>query len=330
MDNVDLIAVCDPNEQQGRSVAEQHGLRYVKDYRDVLCDVSAASIVVPTALHRQVATDCFDHEVHVLVEKPLAGNLEEGAKIVAAARRANVALAVGHIERFNPTFNDLEAVCGTPRYIKAERYSHYAFRSTDVSAVHDLMIHDIELVQHLDGTQVTRVEAFGACLAGGHPDVIQARLYFESGCVADLSANRVCPDFKRSIQTWSESGCHTADLHNRKLTSFVPGPRLQAGELPLTCFEAGEPVEELKAAMFGQFFEQRVVEGSDADALTAELTSFVEAATTGGHPRVNGENGLEALAVADEILRCVESHRWDRGNLVGPDRSLDQVRRQAA
>lgn len=330
MDGVDMIAVCDPNEEQGKAVADQHGLRYEADYRSVLGEIDAASIVVPTGLHRRVAEDCLTNGVHVMVEKPLAGNLDDGSEIVATARRAGLTLSVGHIERFNPTFNDLVEAAGSPRYIKAERFSHYAFRSTDVSAVHDLMIHDIELVQHITQSRVARVEAFGACLAGGFADVIQARLTFESGCIADLSANRVCPDFKRSMQVWSETGCHSADLHNRVLTSTVAGPRTLAGDRPLDCFHAGEPVEDLKAAMFDGFFEKREVKGGDADALTAELAAFVAAARGESSPVVSGEDGLAALAVADKVLQCVENHRWDNSTLIGPNFQPVIANRQAA
>lgn len=321
MNGVEMIAVCDPNEAQGRAVAEQHGLTYVSNYREILSHIDAASIVVPTALHRRVAEDCFAHGVHVMVEKPLAGTLDDGSAIVSAARQAELTLAVGHIERFNPTFNDLAQACGTPRYIKAERFSHYAFRSTDISAVHDLMIHDIELVQHLTGSRVTRVDAFGATLVGGLPDAIQARLTFESGCIADLSANRVCPEFKRSMQVWSDNGYFSADLHNRSLQSIVPGPRMQAGQLPLECFQAGESVDELKAAMFTDFFTINETPGGDVDALTAELTAFIDAVRTGSTPPVSGNNGLAALAVADQVLKSVESGKWTIENHANVDQS---------
>lgn len=309
MDGVEMIAVCDPNEQQGRAVAGQHGLRYVADYREILQDIDAASIVVPTAMHRAVAEDCFANDVHVMVEKPLAGNVVDGKAILDAAWSANLTLTVGHIERFNPTFNDLQGACSAPHYIKAERFSPYAFRSTDISAVHDLMIHDIELVQRLAQSPVCNVEAFGTTLVGGHPDVIQARLTFESGCIADLTANRVCPDFKRSLHVWSDSGCHTADLHNRTLRSIIPGQRTLSGDVPLDCFQAGESVDDLKASMFKDFFEVRELQGDDRDALTAELTAFIESVQFGARPVVTGEDGLAALDVADQVLSAVVAYQ---------------------
>ena len=318
MDGVELVAVCDPNEDQGRAVSEAAGAPYAADYRTVLEDIDAASVVVPTFLHRRVADDCFAAGVHVMMEKPLAGCLDDGAAIVSAARRANLKLAVGHVERFNPTFETLSELCGPPRYVRAERLSPYAFRSTDISAVHDLMVHDIELVQHLDGTPVTRVEALGSSLVGELPDAVQARLHFESGCVADVTANRVSPEVRRTIQVWSEAGCTTADLQTRTLTQYRPGPRILSGELPLAAAQSGGDVAELKAAVFDGFFEKITPPIGDADALTAELASFVESVVTGVRPVVNGEDGLAALAVADRVVAAVETHCWDGGSLRGP------------
>ena len=323
MEGVDVIAVCDPNATQGAAVAEAAGTRYVADYRQVLSEVDAASVVVPTFLHRRVAEDCFAAGVHVMMEKPLAGTLDDGATIVAEARRAGLTLAVGHVERFNPAFEVLSEMVGTPRYIRAERLSPYAFRSTDISAVHDLMIHDIELVQHLvrqagDSSNVTRVDAMGTSLVGRLPDVIQARLHFESGCVADLTANRVSPGVSRTIQVWSDAGCVTADLQAREVTAHRPGPRLLAGELPLKCQEAGEDVGSLKDAMFDSFFETVTPEVSGGDALTAELAAFRDAVVSGIRPVVSGDDGLEALGVADRVVESVQNHRWDRGGLSGP------------
>ena len=318
MDGVNVVAVCDPNESQGRAVAEEHGLCYLRDYREVLDRVDAVSVVVPTFLHRQVAEDCFAAGVAVMMEKPLAGTLDDGSAIVAMGRRAGLTLGVGHVERFNPTFESLCEHVALPRYIRAERLSPYAFRSTDISAVHDLMVHDIELCQHLAGGRVSRVDALGTSLVGELPDAVQARLRFENGCVADLVANRVSPEVKRSMQVWSEAGCATADLQSRTLTVHRPGPRLAAGRTPLAAMREGEDVAELKASMFDGFYQTLRPAIGEGDALTAELRSFVDAVRTGEPPRVSGEDGLAALAVADRVVADVEAHRWDRDGAVGP------------
>ena len=327
LDGVSMVAACDPNETLGRAAAETAGCDWVADYRDVLDRIDVASIVVPTALHRRVAEDCLAAGVDVLVEKPLAGCLDDGASIVATARRLDRTLAVGHVERFNPAFESMQPHAGSPKYIRAERTSPYAFRSTDISAVHDLMIHDIELVLALaaDGSdgrvEVDRVEAMGVCLCGGLADQVQARLRLSTGCVADITANRVSPIVTRTVQTYSAAGCVTADLQARTVSVQEAGPRMAAGPLPLDAAAAGESIEELKAAMFADdgYFRVRQVAVADRDALTAELQDFVDAVTEGRRPRVCGEHGLAALAVADRVVAAIESHRWDDAGSTGPN-----------
>ena len=337
LDGVEMVAACEPNETLGRAAAETAGCDWVADYRTILDRIDVASIVVPTALHRQVALDCLEAGVDVLVEKPLAGTLDDGATIVAAARRLGRTLAVGHVERFNPTMEQTLAQTDAPKYITATRTSPYAFRSTDISAVHDLMIHDIELVLALasvgadERVEVTRVDAMGVCLCGGHPDTIQARLHLSTGCIADLVANRVSPSVSRTVQVWSKAGCVRADLQARTVHVTEAGPRLSQ-TLPLDAARHGESVDDLKAAMFAEdgFFRVREVAVGEGDALTAELANFVSAVRTGQLPRVTGEEGLAALSVADRVLAAVAAHQWDSRGAAGPNVLLPAAIRKAA
>ena len=337
LDGVEMVAACEPNEELGRAAAETAGCRWVADYRDVLDQIDIASIVVPTGLHRRVAEDCFAAGVDVLVEKPLAGSFADGAAIVAAARQAGRTLAVGHVERFNPAFESALAATGSPRYIRAERTSPYAFRSTDVSAVHDLMIHDLELILAMAAVgetgrvEVDRVDAMGICLCGGHPDVVQARLHLSTGCIADVVANRVCPQVARQMQVWSADGCVGLDMQSRTVTLTQPGPRTLAGDLPLHAADRGESIDTLKAAMFADdgFFRVSQQDVAEGDALTAELANFANAVAQGTSPRVTGETGLAALSVADRVLDAVRSHCWDSTGTIGPDVLLPGVRQAA-
>ena len=338
LDGVAMVAACDPNETLGRAAAESAGCDWVADYRDVLDRIDVASIVVPTGLHRRVALDCLAAGVDVLVEKPIAGTLDDGAAIVGEARRLGRTLAVGHVERFNPAFEAALPRCGQPRYVRAERTSPYAFRSTDVSAVHDLMIHDLELILAVaraggEGrVEVDRVEAMGVCLCGGHPDTVQARLHLSTGCIADVVANRVSPQVARSMQVWSSDGCVSVDMQARTVDAFSPGPRIAAGDLPLEAASRGESVDSLKAAMFADdgFFRIESLPVAEGDALTAELTDFVMASRERRQPRVPGEDALAALAVADRVLEAVHAHRWDPATgSAGPNVLLPTGRRAA-
>ena len=312
LDGVQLVAVVDPNEAQGRAVAEEHGAKWSADYREILNDVDAASVVVPTFLHREVACDFLAAGVPVLVEKPLAGNLADGEAIVAASEEQGTVLQVGHIERFNPAFGELTSRVTGPKYVRAERFSPYAFRSMDVGAVHDLMIHDIDLVLSLVDDRVTHVEALGVCVLGGHEDSVTARLTFAGGCIADLTANRVCPSFRRHLHVWSAGGCVDADLHTRTVTHYRPSPRLLGGELPYELARQPDAdVPALKEAVFGEYIEIDQPVLAETDQLTDELAAFVESVRSGRPPVVDGAAGLAALEVAERIRECVQSHQWN-------------------
>jgi predicted dehydrogenase len=333
MDGVDLVAVSDPRTEQARSVAETAGCDWTHDYRELFARIDAASIVVPTTLHAAIASDFLCRGIPVLVEKPLASNVADGRALVEAADEQGVALQVGHIERFNPAFRMVAERTGRPKYIRAERLSPYAFRSMDIGAVHDLMIHDIDLALALVNAPLLRVEAFGTCIVGGNEDCVQARLKFENGCIADLVANRVCPTVRRQLQVWSESGCINADLQTRQVTAFEPSKVLQSGVLPFELArQPGADIEALKRAIFERFITVTEVDGSDDDALTAELSSFVSAVRHGTPPVVDGQAGVAALRVAEQILECVRTHAWDgpNGQRVGPHAHAVHERRAAA
>jgi predicted dehydrogenase len=312
MTGVNLVAVADANASQAQAVAEGCGCEWTADYRSLLTRIEAATIVVPTMLHREVASEFLRRDIPVLVEKPLAAGVADGRALVRLADEHQVALQVGHVERFNPTFARLAELCGAPRYVRAERLSPYAFRSMDIGAVHDLMIHDIDLVLTLVRSTVERVEAFGVCIVGGREDCVQARLTFANGCIADLVANRVCPFPRRKLQVWSEAGCVDADLHHRRVIAFRPGDALRSGLLPFDLArQPGADIGRLKQEVFGKFIETTEPAVSDADALTAELRSFVESVLLHHRPEVDGHDALAALEVAERVLEAVSAHAWD-------------------
>ncbi len=308
----ELVAVADGNEQQGRAVAESCGCEWTNDYRTLLNRIDAVSIVVPTTLHRPIAGAFLEAGIPVLVEKPLTANVADGAALVELAEKKGLPLQVGHIERFNPAFEAASVRVRNPKYICCERVSPYAFRSMDIGAVHDLMIHDIELTLALVGEMPISVEAFGVTLVGGQEDCVQARLKFPGGCVADLTANRVAPGFTRSLTCWSEVGCVSADLNARSVSSFSPGAASLQGELPFELVQQrkADPAT-LKPEIFTRFIHHEQFNCSDADALTAELKSFLMCVRTGQTPRVSGQQGLAALQVAEQILASVSAHAWD-------------------
>lgn len=325
LENVNLVAVAEPNEEQGRAVAESCGCEWTNDFRTLLKSVDAVSIVVPTIMHRTIGEVFLSHSIPVLMEKPLTATVADGEVLVRLAEEHGVPLQVGHIERFNPAFQQLSAWTDEPKYIRTERVSPYAFRSMDIGVVHDLMIHDIELCLSLTQEMPIKVDAFGVSLVGGREDVVQARLTFPNGCVADLTVNRVTPGAARTIQCWSEKGCAITDLTARTTKTFSPTPMMQTGSLPFEIAQSRkETIESLKPKVFGAYIEQNELQAEDSDALTAELSSFIEAVQSRKQPVVSGSHGLAALRVAEAILDCVHNHEWDgiSDGRVGPNALL--------
>lgn len=331
------MAVADSRAEQGQEIAAKCRTHWVADYRELLSRdvVDAVSVVVPTVAHREVAGAFLDAGIPVLVEKPLAANASHAKELVELASRRDVLLQVGHIERFNPAFQVARPLIVEPKYIRAERTSGYTFRSTDIGVVHDLMIHDIDLVLSLVRSPLHSAEAFGVTVIGGFEDVAQARLRFENGCIADLTASRISPTIARSLQTWSAGGCVTCDMHTREVKRFAPSDALRFGPAPLDMArQPGADIEQLKQDIFGHFVavENLPVDASGPDALTQELTEFVDCVQNRREPRVDGEQALRAMVVADAVLKSLAAHRWNGPvpDAIEPQVDRSTVHRDAA
>lgn len=311
LDGVNLAVVADPREDIGRPIAEQFGARWVADYRDGLDEIDAASIVVPTSLHVPVASEFLNRGIPVLVEKPLAASTQDARLLTELAADNDCVLQVGHVERFNPAYVTAKQQAGQPRLIRTERFSPFPFRSMDIGVVHDLLIHDIDLALDLARSEVVNVQAFGVSAMSDFEDVVNARLTFASGCIADLTANRLNPTACRRMQIWSDSGRVDVDFQTRQIDTFTPSLTLQTGPPPVELAQRpGADIEQLKADVFGRFIETDTPSVSDADALTAELSEFVDCVRTGDRPSCSGEEASNALQVADAVLSCLELSRW--------------------
>jgi predicted dehydrogenase len=318
LESVDLVAVADSAAERGRAVAEACSTRWFPDYRSLFGLVDAVTIAVPTAGHLSVATEFLERGIAAMVEKPLACNVAEAEAIVASAERGRMTLQVGHVERFNPATAAAQRLTGNPKYIRCERLSPYAFRSTDIGVVLDVMIHDIDLVLDLTGAPPAGVDAFGISILGENEDCVQARLTFANGCVADLTANRVNPTTRRTMQIWSERGCVNVDFASREVVRYSPHDRLLYAESPLArARRPGADIEEIKASIFGEYIHVERADVPAADALTAELASFADCVIHRRTPLVDGRAALTAMRVADRVLQSVAAHRWN-GAAAGP------------
>jgi predicted dehydrogenase len=310
--DVELVGVSDVSAAQAQAVAERCGTTVWSDPAELIGKVDAVTVVVPTIYHHAVATRFLEQGVPVMVEKPIATTVAQANELIDAARNSGVALQVGHIERFNPAFEELVKRPLQPKFVECERHGPFTGRSTDIGVVLDLMIHDLDLLLTLTDAPVKHVEALGLAVFGGHEDVVNARLIFENGCVAHVTASRVAQQPKRRLRVWAPEGYAGLDFVSKKLLLVQPSREMRRdGGLPLTGMNAARKAT-LKDEIFGTHLETRELECQrSVDQLTSELRHFIGCVRSGAKPRVTGEHGREALALAERILETVNTHRWN-------------------
>jgi predicted dehydrogenase len=305
---VELVGVVDVNRAQAEAVARRCCTRAYGDYEPLLNEVDAAVIVVPTTHHHAIASEFLRRGTPLLVEKPLAINLQQAEDLVGLAKRHGTLLQVGHIERFNPAFEEFAQQPLQPRLVECERLGPFTGRSTDIGAVLDLMIHDLDLLLALVRAPVSTVEAAGIALFGGCEDVANARLTFANGCVANLTASRASPLALRRMRVWAQEGFAALDFANRHLTLIQP---------PQQHRPIGPGANQVPADWFGRYMQVVELDRNEGDQLTRELLEFLRSVQTGAPPRVTGVEGYNALALATRILEKVRSHVWE-GQPSGP------------
>ena len=315
--DVDLVAVVDANPDQAAKVAKTCRTRPLTSHESLLSAVDAVSIAAPTVAHHPTAAAFLRAGVPVLVEKPVCQTVAQADDLIRLAAEAGVPFQVGHIERFNPAFEELVKRPITAKFIETERHGPYTGRSVDIGAVLDLMIHDVDLLIALVRSPVKEVHAVGAAVFGGHEDMVNARLVFQSGCVAHLTASRIAARPKRRMRIWAPEGYAGIDFVTRKLSLVQQSDHLRANGLHPEKMDAAARTR-LKDEIFGKHLEVLSVDGNRKwDQLTNELRHFLDCVKSGATPRVTGEDGRDALAIAEHILSAVRSHPWT-GDAAGP------------
>src|SRR5262245_41836807 len=309
--DVELVGVADVNEAQARAVADRCHTQAFESHQDLFDLVDAVIIAAPTLYHHAIARSFLKRGIPILVEKPITSTLAQADELVEIAAAQGVAFQVGHIERFNPAFEDLTRRPLTPKLIEAERHGPFTGRSTDIGAVLDLMIHDLDLILSLVRSPVRDVYALGAQVFGGHEDIVNARLLFENGCVASVTASRLSPRPKRKLRVWAPEGYAGIDFVEKRLTLVQPSDDVRRHGLTQLHLDPSRR-EQLRQEVFGKHMETLELDCvRESDQLTAELRHFVQCVRTGRRPRVTGRDGRDALALADRILASVQRHPWN-------------------
>jgi len=308
-DDAELVAVVDPSGEAARRVAESHGCAACCDPLDLVGRVDAAVVAAPTGLHAAVALPLLEAGIDLLVEKPIAATVEDARAIVTTARRHGRIVAVGHVERFNPAWQLAVRQVGRPTFIESARRAPFTFRSLDVGAVHDIMIHDIDLVLSLEPGRLEHVEAHGFVATGGHEDLVKARLVFASGLVADLTASRINPVLQRTMSLWSPTALATVDFNAKTVAVMSPSPAVQAGTFVAAAIPpADRPA--LKDAFFRDVLPIETLPVPEANAIACEHDDFLTAIRTGRAPLVTASAGAAALEIANRVIDALACTRF--------------------
>lgn len=280
-----LVAVADLNPVVAACVATEHGCRAETDYRKLLGSVDAVSIAVPTTLHFEVARTFLEAGVHVLIEKPITGTVDEARVLNSIAANKGVVLQVGHLERFNAALLELSGREFVPLFIEAHRLAPFRPRATDVDVVLDLMIHDIDIVLDLVRSPISSLVASGARVLSDTIDIANARIEFENACVCNLTASRVSAKTERKMRIFADEAYFVIDFQHRGLRVHRLGAR-----------EAFPGIPEITADE--RHFDQH-------DALREQIAAFIDAVRNGSGVRVSGSQGQQALETAMHIAELV-------------------------
>ena len=278
MAGVELVGIVDVDEERARKISQEQRTVPYRDYSQILDKVEAVSIAVPTLLHYEVAQGFLEKKVHVLIEKPITPTIGEAEELFRLARQNNLILQVGHIERFNAAIQELEKRVDNPRFIESHRLGPFKERATDMGVVLDLMIHDIDIILTLVKSEISRLDASGTPVLSRKEDIANARLKFENGCVANMTASRLTRDEMRRIRVFQKNAYISLDFSKQELVIYRKVTR---------------PHKEIVVE------KPKIAKG---EPLKEELESFVECVREGKKPLVSEEEVKKALGIVTRIL----------------------------
>jgi predicted dehydrogenase len=305
----ELVAVADPDEAARKVAEATYEVPAFADFRQLLGKVDAVSVVVPTRLHRDVASVFLEHGVDVLVEKPIARTAADGQALVDLATLHGRILQVGHVERFNPALRGIEQIGRSARYIESHRLAPFTFRSTDIGVVLDLMIHDLDLVLALVQSPIRSVEAFGGAVFTPAEDMASAIIKFENGAVAHLTANRVALKPLRKMRVFSREGYASLDFQTGQGMVVTKAPGWDFQQLDLDKLDRAQ-MGDLWKFVFDGLLQLKQLELNEGNPLREELEAFLRCVRDRSRPLVTGADGVAAVAAAEMVLAAIEQNRW--------------------
>jgi len=289
---VELIAVVDSTYSRALELADKTNSKPFSNYKDLFGLVQAVSIVVPTPLHYTIAKDFLEHDINVLLEKPMTTTLKEADELIAIAQARSLVLQVGHLERFNPAYLAVESIVKNPLFIESHRLNSFQERGTEVDVILDIMIHDIDIILNLVDAEVKKIHAVGVPVISPTIDIANARLEFENGCVVNATASRISDKSMRKTRIFQPDAYISLDFATQKVSVYRKIE--DEGKLP--------------------YVVSKKLEIKPKDSLEEEIKSFLKAVKQKSVPPVPGEAGIRALKVALEIANQL---RIDTQRIIG-------------
>ena len=300
IDNCELVGIYDSNPNQAEDVSKEFSVPAINSLDELLKQIDAASISATTTSHYELAKKCFENGIHVFIEKPITASIKEAEELLEISEKKKLNLQVGHIERFNPALVAMEKYIDEPRFIQTDRLAQFNPRGTDVAVVLDLMIHDIDIILSLVKSDVIDVQANGVAVVSDHLDIANARLQFENGAVANVTASRISQKKMRKMRIFQRDSYIALDFVTGVAEAYrllPPDTEINPNLISFGEIGVGEKRKKL-------VYEQP--EQKELNALQHELQLFVNSIINGTKPVVSGIDGLRALKVAEIIIQKIQ------------------------
>ena len=295
IEQFELIGFYDPNAEAAKIVAEEHGLKAFSSIEELVQEVDVVDIVTPTLSHFDCAVKALKQSKHIFIEKPITNTVDEARQLIQLAEEANVKVQVGHVERFNPAFIASQPYVKHPMFIEAHRLAQFNPRGTDVSVVLDLMIHDLDIILSMVKSNVRRISASGVAVVSDNPDITNARIEFDNGCVANLTASRISLKNMRKTRIFQKDAYISIDFLEKE-SEIVRLSEVEGEPDPLSVtIDLGEGKGQKEI-----YFEKPEVEPNNA--IKEELLSFANSIINNTATAVSIHDGYHALDVAHQII----------------------------
>ncbi|MBT8218650.1 MAG: Gfo/Idh/MocA family oxidoreductase [Bacteroidia bacterium] len=299
VDEIELIGFFDSDPEQAKNVSQEFDLKSFETLEELLKEVDAVDIVTPTLLHYEIAKQALQSGKHVFVEKPITHTVEEAKKLVELADANRLKLQVGHVERFNPAYLSLKEIDLNPKFIESHRLAIFNPRGTDVSVILDLMIHDLDIILSMVDAPIKNIHASGVAVVSDTPDISNARIEFENGCVANLTASRMSMKQMRKMRIFRKDAYISVDFLDKETQIIQMHDDPKGHNIAL----------ELDTPVGPKYVSMSMPEISEINAIREELFSFANSIEKDLPTVVSGEDGYRALKLAHDIIDAISEYQ---------------------